>query len=93
MDLSTNSDRRFYDEKIWEKDTVGYTDEQFNQLKEADNQVKTQTLLVYSDAAVHQVHKYGTTQHVYTVDRVFTLDSLSANKNLMAAPMTISQDE
>ena len=93
LDLSTSSDRRFYDEKIWEKGTVGYTDEQIAQLKEANNQVKTQTLLVYSDAAVHQVHKYGTTQHVYTVDRVFTLDSLSNNKNLMAAPMTITRDE
>lgn len=92
VDLSSTVDQRFYENKVWENATASiYSEEDKKRLEDADNHVKTGVLFIFSDTAVHQYHKYGTTKTLYQIDRSYPLDTLAVNKNTMLVPMTITE--
>lgn len=90
VDLASSTDDKFMEKKSWETTGVAlYPEEDVNRLKESDNQVRTRTLFIYSDSNVQVTRRYGTATGLFQIDRHYTLDLLSSNKNMFLVPMTI----
>lgn len=92
LDLSSSTDKRFYQNKIWEKSSSVYSSEDTELLKKSDNNLKTKVLFIYSDSEIHQISKFSTEKDIYTIDRKYSLDSLETNSNLLFTPITITKD-